>query len=296
MSLNTPSTAKTTRSTKPVCNRIAIVFDFDDTLAPDTFDALIESLELDVETFRQERYQPLLDAGWDSTLARGYALLQESQRRQPNQRITRDYLVQLGKQFQPFDGLEEMFDRLHQIVRDLNPKIDLEFYVISGGIEEIACHTSIAHNFKRIWGCQFHYDDRGEIDFLKRVISHTEKARYLMQIASGQESVEGNGRSFAYRDMPEDQLHVPLSQMIYVGDGASDVPCFSVINDEGGISLGVYKDAQTWDDEIQVSESQRVANLAEADYRADSELMRSLTLALESLCKQITLRQLSLDE
>jgi trehalose-6-phosphatase len=86
--------------------------------------------------------------------------------------------------------------------------------------------------------------------------------------------------------------------MIYVGDGASDVPCFSVLNDEGGIVIGVYKGdtAAKWSQQIQVTESQRVMNLAPADYQAESELMRSLTLAVESLCKQISLRQLSAGE
>lgn len=284
------------QATKPVCNRIAIVFDFDETLGPDTFDVLIKSLGWDVQEFRKQRYQPLLDDGWDSAPARAYALIQESKQRQPDERITRNHLLQLGQKLQPFDGLEEMFDRLHRRVHELNSEIELEFYVISGGIEEIACHTCIAHYFRKIWGCQFHFNEAGEVEFIKRVVSHTEKTRYLMQVASGSENVEQNGRSFTYRDVSEEELHVPLSQVIYIGDGASDIPCFSIINDEGGVALGVYKNAQEWNQKIQVSESQRVTNLALADYREDSELMRSLTLAVESLCKQIELRQLSVGE
>ena len=288
---------KKPQATKPVCNRIGIVFDFDDTLAPDTFDELVKAAGLKVDEFRQQRYEPLKDAGWDHVAARFYCLIQESQRREGIQnKITQDYLIQFGQQLQPFDGVTEMFDRLHQCVQNLNPKIELEFYMITGGFGEVVRHTCIAPYFTQIWGCEFHYSETGEIEFLKRSISHTEKTRYLMQIASGQDQVDGDGRSFAYRDVSEDQLHIPLSQMIYVGDGASDVPCFSVLNDEGGITIGVYKEAQTWDEQIQVSESQRVTNLAEADYREDSELMRSLTLAVESLCKQITLRQLSVGE
>jgi phosphoglycolate phosphatase-like HAD superfamily hydrolase len=283
-------------ATKPVCNRIAIVFDFDDTLAPDTFDGLIERLELDVETFRQQRYEPLKAAGWDHVAARFYCLIQES--KQGQQKITRDFLIQFGQELQPFDGVTEMFDRLHQRVQQLNAEIELEFYMITGGFAEVVKHTCIAPYFSHIWGCEFHYAETGEIEFLKRSISHTEKTRYLMQIASGQDQVDGDGRSFAYRDVPEDKLHIPLSQMIYVGDGASDVPCFSVLNDGGGIVLGVYKGdtAAKWSEQIEVTRSQRVMNLAPADYQENSELMQSLTLAVESLCKQISLRQLSIGE
>lgn len=174
--------------------------------------------------------------------------------------------------------------------------LGLLFYPLQRDRLERQGNICIPPYFAQIWGCEFYYSETGEVEFLKRSISHTEKTRYLMQIASGQDQVDGDGRSFAYRDVSADQLHVPLSQVIYVGDGASDIPCFSVLNDEGGIAIGVYKQAQAWSEQIQVSESQRVANLAAADYREDSELMRSLTLAVESLCKQIALRQLSIGE
>lgn len=285
------------RATQPVCNRIAIVFDFDDTLSPDTFDELIKDLGLNVDEFRQQRYEPLKNAGWDHVAARFYCLIQESKHRQDIQnKITKDYLMRFGQRLQPFDGVTDMFDRLHHCVQTLNSEVELELYIITGGFAEVVRHTCIAPYFTQIWGCEFHYSETGEIEFLKRSISHTEKTRYLMQIASGRDQVDGDGRSFAYRDVSADQLHIPLSQMIYVGDGTSDVPCFSVLNDGGGIAIGVYKEAQTWEEQIQVSKSQRVTNLATADYRPDSELMRSLTLALESLCKQISLRQLSVGE
>jgi hypothetical protein len=159
-------------------------------------------------------------------------------------------------------------------------------------------HTSIAPYFERIWGCEFAYDDQGEIEFLKRSISHTEKTRYLMQIASGRETVDSSGQAFAYRDAPQENLRIPLSQMVYVGDGASDVPCFSLLNDKRGFGIGVTKDHSDaqWGQDIQVSESQRVSNLASADYKDDSEMLRSLLLAVESICKQIALRQLSIGE
>ncbi|MCU0551790.1 MAG: haloacid dehalogenase-like hydrolase [Leptolyngbya sp. Prado105] len=296
MSQTSKTNFKKPQATKPVCNRIAIVFDFDDTLAPDTFDELIERLGLDVNEFRQQRYEPLKAAGWDHVAARFYCLIQESKQRK--EKITKNYLSQFGQELQPFKGVTEMFDRLHQRVQELNPKIELEFYMITGGFAEVVRNTCIAPYFTKIWGCEFHYAESGEIEFLKRSISHTEKTRYLMHIASGQDQVDGDGRSFAYRDVSESELYVPLSQIIYVGDGASDVPCFSVLNDEGGTAIGVYKGdtVEAWSQQIEVSESQRVANLAPANYQEDSELMRSLTLAVESLCKQISLRQLSVGE
>lgn len=59
-------------ATKPLSNRIAIIFDFDDTLVPDTLDRFLESLALDPTAFRQSKIQPLLEDGWDKILARFY--------------------------------------------------------------------------------------------------------------------------------------------------------------------------------------------------------------------------------
>ena len=86
--------------------------------------------------------------------------------------------------------------------------------------------------------------------------------------------------------------------MLYVGDGASDLPCFSLLNEQQEITIGVYKDttAQEWSQEIEISQSQRLMNLASAEYSEDSELMRSLTLAVESLAKKISLLELSVGE
>jgi phosphoglycolate phosphatase-like HAD superfamily hydrolase len=285
-------------ATKPLKNCIAVVFDFDETLAPDALDGLLKFLDIDVEEFRQQQVRPLEAAGWDHITARCYCLIRESHQRSYGDKITRDTLAQFGQQIEPFPGVENMLERLQQRVQELNPDIELEFYIITGGFGDIVRNTSIAHYFKRIWGCEFAYDDQGEIEFLKRGISHTEKTRYLMQISSGQETVDSSGQAFAYRDAPEEDLCIPLSQMVYVGDGASDVPCFSLLNDKRGFSIGVTKDYSNaqWGQDVQVSESQRVSNLAVADYQDDSEMLRSLTLAVESICKQIALHQLSIGE
>lgn len=103
---------------------------------------------------------------------------------------------------------------------------------------------------------------------------------------------------FVYADIPIEERHVPLNQVIYVGDGASDVPCFTMMNEHQGVAIGVYKGhtPEEWNREVKLTKGQRVVNLAPADYSDNSELMRSLTLAVESICKQIALKKLSVGE
>lgn len=283
-------------STKPLSKRIAIAFDFDDTLVRDTYDSLIEHLGHDSQTFRRDRYQPLIDAGWDGVSARFYTLIQESARR--SQKITRDFLADFARGVTPFPGVQEMFDRLRQSARAVEPGIELEFYLITSGLVEIARHNDIASHFKAMWGCEFHYNERGEIDFLKRSLKHPEKPRYLLFLSRGIEQHGEDELEFVYQDVPQEQLSIPLSQVIYVGDGTSDLPCFALLNKSGGTAIAVYKDgtAQDWTRQYNISKSQKVANLAPADYSEDSELMRSLTVAVESICKQIVLREMGRNE
>ncbi|MBD2773711.1 HAD family hydrolase [Iningainema tapete] len=285
-----------TLATKPLSNRIAVVFDFDDTLVPDTVDSLLNSLGISALQFRRERIQPLIDKGWDKILARFYALIEESQ--QQNNKITQEYLARFGQELAPIDGVPSMFDRLHQSAYELNPKVEVEFYLITCGMVEIARHNCIAPKFKAMWGCEFHYGKDGGIEFLKKIVTHTEKTRYLFQIAKGINHNKDDGQMFVYRDVPQKELHVPLTQVIYVGDGASDIPCFSLLNQERGVAIGVYKDStpQEWGQELSITQSQQVVNLATADYSENSELMQSLKLAVESICKQISLHQLSVGE
>ena len=103
---------------------------------------------------------------------------------------------------------------------------------------------------------------------------------------------------YAFDSIASDQLRIPLTQIIYVGDGASDAPCFAVVNQGGGVGIGLYKEreAEKWSEQDKIDANQRVANIAPPDYRENSELMQSLTLAVESICKQIALRRLRVVE
>ena len=289
-----------TKATKPLSNRIAVVFDFDDTLVPDTFDTLLERCGFDAAAFRSERVKPLLEDGWDTIPARFYCLIEESRQREPKDKITKERLAQIGRELNPFDGVPEMFERLRQHACTIVPEVEVEFYLITGGIAEFARNSSIAHYFKAIWGCDFHYAEDGEIKFLKKFLTHTEKTRYLFHISKGIDQQDEEDLLFVYRNVSAEDLHVPLNQTIYIGDGASDIPCFSILNEHQGTAIGVYKDkdgsAQEWEYQAQVNANQRVVNLAPVDYSENSELMRSLILAIERICKQIALLRLSVGE
>ena len=286
-----------TTSTKPFANRLAVVFDFDETLAPDTFTVLLEDLGLDVDAFKRERVQPLVDDGWDKYIARAYCLVEESKRRSPGDKITKERLARVGKELKPYEGVTEMFDRLRQCAKELIDDVEIEFYLISGGFIEMARNTSIASNFKAMWGCQFSFGESG-INFIKQQMTNTEKTSYLYYLSKGMDADKEKDLMYAYSSVSPDELYIPLTQVIYVGDGASDAPCFAVVNQSGGIGIGLYKekDAEKWSVKDKIDVNQRVDNIAPPDYSENSELIQSLTLAVESVCKQIALRRLGAKE
>jgi len=287
-------------NTRVLRKRIAVVFDFDGTLAPDSYAALVESCGLEPAAFHEERIGPLLEQGWEEIPAKFYALVQESRRRaDPTAKITRDRIAAFARDLAPFAGVEGALDGLRERVRRLDPEVEVEFYVVSSGIADIVRNTRIAHFFRAIGGCEFHYGADGEVDFVKRIVSHVEKTRYLRQISTGihdQERTAAPGEVF--RDVPPENLHLPLDQVVYVGDGASDLPAFGLMAQEGGVAIGVDGSGRSkeWTTGARLGAAERVSNLVPPDYAEGSEMRRSLELAVDRVCKQIALRELGAGE
>ena len=286
------------KATFALSNRIAVVFDFDETLTPeDSFQSLLRDLDLDADKFESEHIQPLLDQGWEKYLARAYCLVKESHQR--SDKITKDRLAQVGQNITLYDGTQGLFGSLQDTIKAVSPEIELEFYLISGGFVDISRNAAIAKDFKCMWGCEFHYTETDEIDFIKAQMTHIEKTRYLYYLSKGIDTQNEKDLVYSYQDIPDNELHVPLDQVIYIGDGASDIPCFTVMKEYGGVAIGIYprdSDPSDWKYLEHVSSSQRLSNLVPASYEKDSELMRSLSLSVEYIAKKIALRQMSFGE
>lgn len=285
-----------TKATKLYRNRIALIFDFDDTLGPSTFHTMLEEIDIDPDKFEDQLVQPLVDEGWESILARYYCLMQESKRL--DKPITEELMHEIGANFDIFDHVPELFSTIRQWAQEVVEDIEVEFYMLTAGAVDITVATPIADEFIQIWGGSCHFDDDGNLAFVKRLITHPEKTRYLTQLAKGFHLEGSIQPENVHRAIPLEDYHVPFDQMIYVGDGASDMPAFAKIKDEGGIAIGVVladsvEDWRGYDDN---RADQRVENLAPADYTPDSELMHSLQYAVQSIAHRVALRHLSYGE
>ena len=276
---------------------IAIIFDFDDTLAPDSTTGYLEHCGVDVVHFWQEEVRPLLetanpDEEWDPVPAYLYKMIEKSSAGEVEP-ITRDKLASWGRQLPLYPGVKTIFERLRKAAAAVNPRVTLEFYLISSGIGEVLRNTAIAREFKQIWASDFACDASGQIKFPRKIISFTDKTRYIFHVQKGIFGPAYVGKPFEVnRKVDSSRLRVPLNNMIMVGDGYTDIPCFSLIKQGGGFPIGVYRAP---DDRAQRSrawgfiEDGRVSNLARADYSEKSTLADSLIMAVENLAERISL-------
>ena len=277
-------------------NTIAVVFDFDETLAPDSTSSFLDSCGLNVPEFWSKRHHKLLQLGWDSVPGYLYLMIEESRSRPVADRITKQRLADWGKKLALYEGTSTIFSRLKKHAAAIDDQTALEFYVVSSGIGEILRNTKVAKYFTDLWACEFHYARSGEIAYPRNIISFTDKTRYLFQISKGLIGDGARTKPFEVnRKVPESKLRVPLNQFIVVGDGYTDIPCFSLVQGNGGIAIGVYdrESRDRWGKAWGFIETRRVTHLVAADYRKRSGLDDAISLAVARVCQNIKLRAMT---
>ncbi|HEY5656494.1 MAG TPA: haloacid dehalogenase-like hydrolase, partial [Myxococcota bacterium] len=272
---------------KPV---VAVIFDFDDTLAPDSTSQLLAGLGVDVAEFWREDVAPLVRAGWDPVPAYLYALLAASRAGRFAQPLTRDRLDRAGRAIQRYPGVDTLFTRLRDEAAVDHPGVGIEFYVITSGLERLVAATRVGRELTQLWGCEFHYGNSGEALFPANLVSFTDKTRYLFQIEKGLIAPRTELDAFAVNHkVPEGRERVPFSRMIYVGDGYTDVPCFSLVGKRGGIPIAVvdHQRRERWGRAWGFIEEQRAMNLCLTDYAPGGATETILRMSLQRICESI---------
>ncbi|MCB1064820.1 MAG: haloacid dehalogenase-like hydrolase [Verrucomicrobiae bacterium] len=265
-------------------NIIAIVYDYDQTLSPTYMqdEVLFPKFGINPAEF-WKRCKMLVDTdGYESELAYLKVMLDYLQLDCPSNQDLRD----LGKDLKFYRGVMEMFEGIEDLLQPDHRVmgVKIEHYIVSSGIKTLIEGSALAPHIKRIFGCEFAEDQSGKIAFPKRVISHTGKTQYLFRINKGM--LEPN--EDVNDHMPEEQRAVPFRNMIYLGDGPTDVPCFTVMKKFGGHAIAVYNPddptRSSFRKAYQLSgPADRIKFIAPADYRAGSHLR----LLLEEMIAEI---------
>lgn len=257
-------------------NVIAICYDFDKTLATDDMQAFsfIPNLGLTSEEFWAKTGEFSKATGTESILSYLHCMITECKKK--GIKLTKEYLRNLGKDVKLYDGVTTWFKRLNSFAQEKG--ITLEHYIISSGNKEIIEGSSISKEFKAIYGCEFLYNEEGEAYWPKCTINYTLKTQYLFRIVKGVFD-QTDDKNVNQR---KDEKHVEFRNIIYLGDGLTDIPCMTLVKEKGGKSIAVYQPHKK-DKVMPLLEENRVNYICESNFRASSQMEKLVKLILESM-------------
>lgn len=256
---------------------IALIYDFDKTLCDQDMQnyTFIPDLGMKPKEFWNEISSFSSTENMEGILSYLYYMVKKADEK--GHPITKNYLLSLGKDVNLYPGVEEWFDRINQFGRD-NGAI-IEHYIISSGNKDIIASTSIAKHFKAIYACDFYYDENGKAVWPKIAINFTGKTQYLYKINKGiLDEVDDTEVNKKYNNK-----RIPFRNMIYIGDGLTDIPCMTMLKKQGGKSIGIY----TQKSKEQVQQfliDNRINYICPANYKEGSYLDKTIKLIIKSTC------------
>lgn len=276
---------------------IACVFDFDDTLAPDSTSALLESRGIPPTEF-WESARGLVAGGYDQTLAWLRLLLDNIGDGRPLGPLSSADLREFGSTLDGrlFPGLDAGFFADLREAAATGKDVSVEFYIVSGGLRDVLVGSEfVSRHFTAVYGTELDEDADGVLRHIKRAVSFTEKTRYLFEINKGID-IEDSSRNpyLVNQAVAPDDRRVPFTNMIYVGDGLTDIPCFSLLDQAGGTALGVFDQSDESKAKRAVKEflgPKRVRSLHFPRYGRGDELGAILRAAVSNIAGRIVLQR-----
>ncbi len=267
---------------------IALVYDFDGTLSPRPMQdyAFLPQIGEDASAFWKESNDLARREGADPLIT--YMRLMYKKAKAKNVRIDRADLVAQGKNVELYDGVEDWFDEIGAYVklRSESHGVSLRHYVVSAGLTEIIEGTVIHKRFHNVFASEFWFEAY-ELPFPKRVITDTGKTQYLFRINKGIEDL----RVGINEHMDEQKRPIPFSNMIYFGDGDTDVPSMAVMRKNGGHAVAVYPPNKSKKKCVELFKAGRCDFFAPADYRRGSDLFKRTCLLLDRILADIRVQE-----
>ena len=254
-----------------------LIYDFDKTLSPNNMQeyGFLPGLGIAPNDFWAECREFSLKNRMDGILTYMYKMVEKSRGVMP---LTREVLGRLGEEVAFFPGVETWFSRINEYGRSIG--LEVEHYIVSSGLQEIILGSRIAHEFKAVFACSYCYGEDGTALWPATSVNYTAKTQYLFRINKGILDITNDVDLNNFT--PEDRRPIPFRNMIYVGDGLTDVPSMKMTRAKGGCSIAVHApgDTKIVDDML----LQNRADFAiEADYSAGSEMEKTVMALLREI-------------
>jgi phosphoserine phosphatase len=271
-------------------NTIALVYDFDGTLSPQPMQeyTVLPKIGVEPAEFWAMVNREARETESDPMLVYMRHILEALERVRVD--VKREDFAAMARAIEYFPGVATWFSRMNAYVRKRSRgQARLQHYLISAGQKEILDGVSIRRHFKRIYASEYHFNHHGIATFPKLLVTDTIKTQFLFRINKGIEAVTES----INEHMPEDERPIPFQNMVYVGDGMTDVPSMALTKKSGGHTVAVYdprggKGRATC---VKLLEAGRADFIAEADFRANSRLSRRVQLLLDAIVADIAYRR-----
>jgi len=260
---------------KPI---VALMYDFDKTLCTKDMQeyGFIPNMGMKAADFWKETGALASEQKMDNILAYMYMMIKKSN--QNDKSIHREDFVSLGANIEYFSGVETWFDRINQFGKTHG--VTIEHYIISSGMKEIIEGCSIGRKFKEIYACEYYYDQNGVAVWPKTAVNYTEKTQFLFRINKGVLDITNSKDLNKYT--PSDERRIPFRNMIYIGDGLTDVPCMKLAKANGGQAIAVYQSRKK-DIGNELLTAKRVDFVTLADYSEKSEMEQIVYNIIEKI-------------
>ena len=268
---------------------IALVYDFDGTLSPQPMQeyTVLPKIGVEPRAFWEKVNREARETESDQMLVYMRHIIESLE--QSKLDVKRADFAAMARRIKYFPGVPTWFARINGYVRRRSRgAARIQHYLISAGQREILEGASIRRHFKRIYASEYHFNHHGVATFPKLLVTDTLKTQFLFRINKGREAVTES----INEHMPEGQRPIPFQNIIYVGDGMTDVPSMALTKKNGGHSIAVYgRDDRGRSTCVKLLHAGRVDFVAEADYRAGSRLTRRVELLLDAIVADIAYRR-----
>jgi hypothetical protein len=271
-------------------NTIALVYDFDGTLSPQPMQeyTVLPKIGVKPAEFWAKVNREARETESDSMLVYMRLIIEALEREKVD--VKREDFAAMASAIEYFPGVTTWFDRMNAYVKKRSrSQVKLQHYLISAGQKEILDGVSIRRHFKRIYASEYHFNYRGVATFPKLLVTDTLKTQFLFRINKGLELVTES----INEHMPEAERPIPFANMVYLGDGMTDVPSMALTKKSGGHTVAVY-DAKKESQRaicMKLLEAGRADFIAEADYRKTSKLSRRVELLLDAIIADVAYRR-----
>ena len=269
---------------------IAVVYDFDGTLSPQPMQeyTVLPKIGVEPAAFWDKVNRDARETESDMMLVYMRHIIEALELGRID--VKREDFAAMAHRIKYFPGVTTWFKRMNAYVRRRSGgKVKLLHYLISAGQKEILEGASIRNEFRRIYASEYHFNHHGVATFPKLLVTGTKKTQFLFRINKGREGITES----IDEHMPESERPIPFQNMIYVGDGMTDVPSMALTKKSGGHTVAVYDRRKKTSRPtcVKLLRAGRADFIAEADYRAGSKLSRRVELLLDAIIAGIAYRR-----